>query len=222
LKISADRLIAARWGDSDQVEPGDMVWAVGSPFGLDNTVTFGIVSAKGRQTDAGNLFQDFLQTDAAVNPGNSGGPLINARGEIVGINTAIVGDSYQGVSFSIPSAIAMNVYEQIKEYGRISRGYLGVHMIELTPERARRLELGDADEITGVVVDGVEPESPAGLAGIRPTDVITAWNGLPVVDSFSLGRMVAATEIGSTATVSLIRRGEPLTLEVVVQERPDL
>ena len=218
VKINADGLLAAPWGDSNEVQTGDLVWAVGSPFGLDNTVTFGIVSAKGRKRVTNSLFQDFLQTDAAVNPGNSGGPLINVRGEIVGINTAIVGDSYQGVSFSIPSQIARDVYERIKEYGRISRGYLGVVMAEVNQQVVDTLGL---ENDLGVRVESVERGSPADRAGVRRNDVIIAWNGEASIDSFTLGRMIAATQIGSQAELTVIRAGRELTLRVTVGERPE-
>ncbi|MEX0936433.1 MAG: trypsin-like peptidase domain-containing protein [Pirellulales bacterium] len=217
LKIGGDNLIAARWGESSEVDTGDLVWAVGSPFGLDRTVTFGIVSATGRRNLLASPYQDFLQTDAAVNPGNSGGPLVNSKGEVVGINTAIVGRAYQGISFAIPSSIAQNTYKELREKGRIARGWLGVWMAELTPELAQQLGVGD---LTGVVVQRVEPRTPADEAGIEAGDIIVEWNGQEIDDPTTLSRLVAATDIGSEATVALIRKGERIELEVEVAERP--
>ncbi|MBI2477577.1 MAG: trypsin-like peptidase domain-containing protein [Planctomycetia bacterium] len=135
LKIDATDLEAVEWGDSDQLDVGALVWAVGSPFGLQHSITFGILSAKNRTT--GTAWQDFLQTDAAVNPGNSGGPLVDASGRIVGINTAIVGDSYQGISFAIPSNVARQVYEKLRSNGHVERGWLGAQLGDVTDEVAR-------------------------------------------------------------------------------------
>ena len=144
LKIDAPDLIAAEWGNSDKLEVGDLVWAVGSPFGLDHTVTFGIVSAKERRTMTGiqaNPFQEFLQTDVAINPGNSGGPLVDLDGKVVGINTAIVGQVYQGVSLAIPSQLARETYQKLRTDGWIERGYLGVEPREVNAPLRRRLDL---------------------------------------------------------------------------------
>jgi len=143
LKINSPDLIAMPWGDSDQLEVGDLVWAVGSPFGLDRSVTFGIVSAKNRRGVTASPYQSFLQSDAAVNPGNSGGPLVNIRGEVVGINTAIVGESYQGISFAIPATTAEEVYQRIKSTGKVARGWLGVALQEVDEEIAREAGLDE-------------------------------------------------------------------------------
>ena len=133
LKVAADGLLAAEWGDSNDLEVGALVWAVGSPFGLQRSITFGILSAKNRAGVAGTVYQDFLQTDAAVNPGNSGGPLVDARGRVVGINTAIVGEAYQGISFAIPSSVARGVYERLKTTGRVERaGWVSVSRMSRT------------------------------------------------------------------------------------------
>ena len=134
LKVDADELIPIEWGDSDRCRVGSPVWAVGSPFGLDQTVTFGILSGKHRMVEDSTHYQDFMQSDVAVNPGNSGGPLVDARGSLVGINTAIVGESYQGVSFAVPSNVAKQVYERLKEIGRVDRGWLGVRLSEVEDE----------------------------------------------------------------------------------------
>lgn len=218
LKINASGLIAAPWGDSEELEVGDWVLAVGNPFGLDRSVTAGIVSAKGRRGIVpGSPYQDFLQTDAAVNPGNSGGPLANMRGEIVGINTAILGSTYQGVSFAIPSEIAREVYEQLRKDGKLVRGWLGVSLQTLTPRLAEELEL---DVSAGAVVTGVLVGTPAQQAGIEVGDVIVQWDGLDVRDSNDLSLAVAKTPVGQTVEVKLYRKGEAKTVEVTVAERP--
>lgn len=219
LRIDAADLSAAPWGDSEELEVGDWVLAVGNPYGLDRTVTSGIVSAKQRGgLDSDNIYQTFLQTDAAVNPGNSGGPLVNIRGELVGITTAIVGDAYQGISFAIPTEIVRKVYDRLKEHGKVARGWLGVQLQELTPELARKYGL---KEPRGVLVAGVLPNSPAGQAGLQAGDVIISWNGQKVTDSASLPLQVAATDVGVKAKVGVIRNGSEVVLEVTLGERPD-
>src|SRR5690606_6488902 len=137
IRVDAGNLIAADWGDSDRTDVGALVWAVGSPFGLERTITSGILSAKHRAGLAGTPYQDFLQTDAAVNPGNSGGPLVNAQGNVVGVNTAIVGDAYQGISFAVPSNVAREVYERLRGDGEVRRGWLGVALDSITEDRAK-------------------------------------------------------------------------------------
>lgn len=222
LKVDADDLIAIPWGDSDVLEPGDMVWAVGSPFGLERSVTFGIVSAKGRN-GAASQFQEFLQTDAAVNPGNSGGPLVNIKGQVIGVNTAIFGQSYRGISFAIPSAKAKSVYERIREDGKVARGWLGIVMRDITPQMALEMDLAEAGGVLirsgrGGIPD-VIPGSPADRGGIQRGDIIVGWNSQPVRNTAALSQLVADTEIGSHAKVELIRAGRHLTLDVVVAER---
>lgn len=217
LKVNADHLIANPWGNSDALEVGDLIWAVGSPFGLDRSVTFGIVSAKGRRGVTNSRYQEFLQTDAAVNPGNSGGPLVNIRGEIVGINTAIVGPSYQGISFAIPSAIAKDIFEKIQSGGRVARGWLGVALRPLTAEQVKELGLPAKQ---GVVVEQVVEGSPAQKSGIQPGDIILEWNGKAVEDATSLSWMVANTKVAAEATVRLRRGDRDLALKVTVDELP--
>lgn len=217
LKISAGKLMAAPWGDSAQLKVGDEVLAVGSPFGLARTVTAGIVSAKDRPTVTKAGFQEFLQTDAAVNPGNSGGPLLNLKGEVVGINTAIYGETFKGISFAIPSNLAREVYEKLVAGRQIERGWLGVAMRDLTEEDARELGL---DEVRGVLVHQVVPDSPAAEAGISALDVIVQWNDQEIGSQFELSRAVARTEIGSEATVTLIRDGRRVERTVTVGRRP--
>jgi serine protease Do len=219
LKISASGLIAAPFGNSDALEVGDPVLAVGNPFGLARTVTSGIVSAKGRRAVIENVnYQDFLQTDAAVNPGNSGGPLVNMIGEVVGINTAIVGPTYQGISFAIPSSLAKGVYEKLKSTGKVARGWLGVATQELTPDLAEKLGV---ESTHGAVVNGVVGGSPAAEAGIKLGDVIVAWNDKPIDDPGELGLAVASTPIGSKATVKVIRNGKEQSFTMTVGERPE-
>ena len=215
LKIEADRLISAEWRDGEEPEVGAMVWAVGSPFGLQRSVTFGILSAKHRAGVAGKVHQDFLQTDAAVNPGNSGGPLVDAKGQIVGINTAIVGETYQGIGFAIPAGVARQIYEQLRGTGRVARGYLGVRMDEVTEATAERL---GADDHRGALVVVVMDPSPASQAGIEPDDIILSWNGEQVTSPSSLSRYVAATGVGSEATVGVLRQGQRVELTVTVGE----
>jgi S1-C subfamily serine protease len=220
LKIDADKLTPAVWGDSDAMEVGALVWAVGSPFGLERSITSGILSAKHRAGMAGSLHQDFLQSDAAVNPGNSGGPLVDNHGRVIGINTAIVGDAYQGISFSIPSNVAREVFERIKADGMVRRGWLGVQLAEMTEEQATELGLA---KVTGVYIVGLfqQPDgSPAQRAGILGGDVILRWNDREVSRPADLSRLVARTEIGSTAKVVVLRNKQELPLEVIVGERP--
>jgi serine protease Do len=222
LKISADQLVPANWGDSEAVEPGALVWAVGSPFGLERTITSGILSAKHRAGLAGSPNQDFLQTDAAVNPGNSGGPLVDANGKVIGINTAIVGEAYQGISFAIPSNVARNIYNEIKDKGGVSRGWLGVQLDSMTEELARQAGLV---EPAGVYIAGIylhDDKSPAATAGIQPGDVLLKWNGVKVDSPGELRKHVEKTAIGSKANVLILRSGQEETLEVVVGRRPPL
>ena len=223
LKIEADNLTPARWGDSEQAEAGALVWAVGSPFGLERSITSGILSAKHRAGLAGTPYQDFLQTDAAVNPGNSGGPLVNIDGRVIGINTAIVGDAYQGISFAIPSNVARDVYQRIKDEGQVRRGWLGVRLDLMTDDRARDLGMSTKNGV--YVVDVVQQNgggSPAAKAGLQPGDVVLRWNDVPVSSPAVLSTAVAQTEVGSTAKVVIYRGGQELTLEVQVGLRPPL
>lgn len=217
LKVEADGLVAVPWGDSSELEPGDLVWAVGSPFGLQHSVTFGIVSAKGRRGVTASPHQSFLQSDVALNPGNSGGPLVDARGEVVGINTAIVGQSYRGISFAIPSVLARDVVDRLRAQGKVARGWLGVSLDDVSAEAARKLGLPVAG---GALIRGVVRESPAERAGLQPGDIILKWNGETFEDRAELSRMVAATEIGSKATITVFRQGQQIELEVRIDERP--
>jgi S1-C subfamily serine protease len=218
LKIDAENLIAAPWGDSDDLKVGDWVLAVGNPFGLDRTVTAGIVSAKGRRGIVdGSLFQDFLQTDAAVNPGNSGGPLANLKGEIIGINTAIVGQSFQGISFAIPSQMAREVYEKLRKSGRVERAWLGAALQDLTPELATQLSVNASH---GVVVTAVIDGGPADKAGILPGDVVIALEKEDVHNATELAIQVAGSKIGSSVTLKLLRGAEEVQVSVKLEPRP--
>lgn len=218
LKIPSKGLMAVPWGDSDQLEVGDTVLAIGNPYGLTRTVTAGIVSAKERraQSQAGG-FQEFLQTDAAMNPGNSGGPLVNLRGEIVGINSAIYGEAYRGISFAIPSRVARNVYEQIRKDGQTRHGWLGVQMGDVDESLAKSHGMEDS---RGALVLSVLPGSPAELAGIQPGDIILTWDGKPLEDSAALGVAVARTPVGSDVAIELRRGREEKKLTVRVGQRP--
>jgi serine protease Do len=230
LKIDLPNLIAAEWGDSDDLQVGDLVWALGSPFGLEHSFTFGIVSAKSRRSGSSisrNLYQEYLQTDAAVNPGNSGGPLINIEGKVIGINAAIFGPSYQGISFAIPSAVAKAQYDVLKIKGWVERAYLGIKPVAVPQNVQERLglEIGQ-----GVYVDHVEPRAPAERAGIHMGDVILQWNDFIATDPTLLSRAIAATKVGSKAKVRLVRaegedeaESKPSELEfsVEVERHPD-
>lgn len=217
LKVDATKLVAAEWGDSDQIEVGALVWALGSPFGLEHSITAGILSGKNRYAMSGQAQYEFLQTDAAVNPGNSGGPLVDARGRVIGINTAIPGDAFQGISFAIPSNVARDVYEQLRAKGRVQRGWLGVSLGDVEPATAKQIEFsGDH----GAWIANVIPDSPAAAAGLRPGDIVLRWDGQEIQNAAMLIRLVARTKIGATADVVIWRGGQELTLKVQVGERP--
>jgi serine protease Do len=219
LRMRADQLTAATWGDSRELEVGDWVLAVGNPYGLDRTVTCGIVSATQRRGFGHGIYQNFLQTDAAVNPGNSGGPLLNIRGELIGITTAIVGEAYQGISFAIPSEVAQDVYNRLKEGGKVARGWLGVELApDVSPEVAEKLQLKGKK---GALVADVRPGSPAQKAGLEPGDLITDWNGQKVPSRMELPILVASTQPGTTVKVKIMREGMERELSVQVTERPE-
>lgn len=220
LKIHADRLIPAEWGDSEGIEVGSLVWAVGSPFGFEHSLTSGIISAKHRGGLAGTPHQDFLQTDVPVNPGNSGGPLVDEWGRVVGINTAIVGEVYQGVSFAIPSHIARSVFEQLRQEGKVKRGWLGVQMDEVSDSLAEQLKLDKPYGALVVQVVEIEGHSPAREAGIQEGDVIVAWNDQEVTSPATLSQLVAGTLVGTTARVRVRRGTEWLDLPVRVGQHP--
>jgi S1-C subfamily serine protease len=222
LKIRADKLIPARWGDSELLEVGSIVWAIGTPYELEQTVTSGVVSGKNRYEREGDIErvqQELIQTDAAVNPGNSGGPLINTEGLVVGINTSIYGDKFQGISFAVPSQIARYVAEQLIANGAVRRGFLGFVPQAVSSAQAAVLSLPDFD---GAHIREVTPNSPADLAGLRVDDVIRRWNDVKVQDHRDVFRLVATTPPNSKARVEIIRDGQPLNLEVVTGDRDEL
>ena len=220
LKIDAPDLTPARFGDSEALEVGEWVLAAGSPFGFANSITAGIVSAKGRGGLGGDersrIFQEFIQTDAAINPGNSGGPLVDLLGNVVGINTAIASrtGSNAGLGFAIPGDIAQRVLEQIIDAGRVNRGWLGVEINELPPERARELGI-EGGIVLGPVVEG----SPADKAGLREGDVITSFAGRATTTPARLRNAIALTGPNTRAFVEYLRRGEPRQAEVTVIDR---
>ncbi len=208
LTIDADDLPVATWGDSDQVEAGEMVWAIGNPFGLDRTITYGIVSAVGRRGVLESPYQEFLQTDAAINPGNSGGPLVDVHGRVMGITTAIVGKDYSGIGFAIPSNTARKVCREILQDGYVERGYLGMALTSSPPA------------VTGVLVAAVEPQSPAALAGIRPGDLVVSFDGAPVAEPAGLVLQLTRTPIGEKIPLGVVRDGTEQTVVVQVGRRP--
>jgi len=212
----AKELSPLKMGDSEKLEVGSWVLAVGSPFGLEQTVTAGIVSAKGRFIGAGP-YDDFIQTDASINPGNSGGPLLNMNGEVIGINTAIVAQG-QGIGFAIPVNLAQNIIAQLKERGSVTRGWMGVGIQDLTPELAQYYGLKDQK---GVLVTQVFPGDPADKAGIQAKDVIVAVDGKPVGTGRELSSAVAAMAVGREVPVKILREGKERVLKVQLSERKE-
>lgn len=218
LKIDGDRLQPAKWGRSTSLEVGDWVLAIGSPFGLDQTVTAGIISATGRANVGITEYEDFIQTDAAINPGNSGGPLVNLQGEVIGINTAIASRNggSMGVGFAIPSAMATSVMDKLIEYGAVRRGYLGVMIQDLDSDLAA--SFGYDGE--GVLIGDVVEDGPADEAGLQRGDIVTRFEGNSLTDANQLRNLVAATAVGSKATLKIFRDGETRTVRVTIGELP--
>ena len=215
LKIECNSLLPASWGDSDALDVGSIVWAFGNPYQLKQTVTSGIISGKDRPGDL-NAKQALLQTDAAINKGNSGGPLVDSRGHVIGINTAILGETFQGIGFAVPSSTARYVVEQLKTNGKVTRGFLGVTPVEVSNSDARRLALPD---LNGAKLVHVMADSPAALAGFQSADVIREWNGIPIQDYKTLFRLAEMTPPDSTVSVTLIRGGRELETKVRVGNR---
>ena len=201
------------FGDSENLEVGEWVLAIGNPFGLGHTVTAGIVSAKGRTIGAGP-YDDFIQTDASINPGNSGGPLFNMRGEVIGINTAIM-RSGQGIGFAIPINMAKNVLSQLYDKGNVTRGWLGVAIQSISPEMLNAFKLDDA---SGALVSGIVTDAPADNAGLQQGDVIVGFHGSEVEDSSTLPGLVAVVAPGTTVDVEIIRDGQRMTIPVTLGE----
>ena len=264
LKINADEILPISWGDSDCIEVGSPVWAVGSPFGLTGTITFGILSSKhrldltgtsyddsfrnplsrGDRKKAQPRYSDLMQSDVAVNPGNSGGPLVNGKGEMIGVNTAIIGESYRGVSFAIPSNLAKAVVKQIIETGRMQRGWVGVTLVKASDKNRSKQslsakqtssgdsEISDLDEPTevlgqakfpsrGAVVQSVLEGSPAAIAGLQVGDTVLTFNGMTVKGVEDLIFEIGKTPVGQSIELNIDRQGESMQISVTIGQRPD-
>jgi serine protease Do len=222
IKIQADDLPVAKFGDSDSCEVGQWVLAVGNPFGLENTVTAGIISAKGRGSMGLSYYGNFIQTDAAINPGNSGGPLVNLNGEVIGVNNAITTQTggAMGIGFAIPANMAESVLGSILENGRIVRGWIGVTMVPLSPERAD--QLGYTGEAEGVLVTELWDDGPADEAGLRVDDVITMIDGKPIRNTNQLQNLVARSDPGDKIELGIFRDGRRRDVNITLRERPPL
>ncbi|MEO8047502.1 MAG: DegQ family serine endoprotease [Nitrospirota bacterium] len=218
VKIDGQNLPMVAWGDASTLQVGEYVLAVGNPFGLNSTVTLGIVSALGRGRMGITQYEDFIQTDAAINPGNSGGALVNTRGELVGINTAIFSQTggYQGVGFAVPTSMSKPIYESLVKDGKVVRGYLGVGIQDLTQDLAKSFGLTNTK---GALVSDVKEDSPAGRAGLKQGDIITAYQKSPVEDAVGLQRLVTRTAVGTNVTVTVIRDGHEKNLTVTIREQ---
>jgi serine protease DegQ len=219
LRVNAENLPAITFGSSDALRVGDVVLAIGNPFGVGQTVTGGIVSALGRTGLGINTFENFIQTDAAINPGNSGGALVDAGGNLVGINTAIFSRSggSMGIGFAIPVSTAKMVLEQIVKNGAVTRGWIGVEVQEITPAAAESFKLGDT---RGALIAGVLRGGPADKAGVRPGDVLFEIQGKPVPDPATMLNIVAALAPGDTARMKLKRKGNDVDASITVGRRP--
>ena len=219
IKIDATDLPTLKWADSGQLQVGELVLAVGNPFGLNQTVTMGIISAVGRANMGIVDYEDFIQTDAAINPGNSGGALVNLKGELIGINTAIFSRSggYMGIGFAIPSNMVRNVMNSLVKHGKVVRGWLGVSIQELTPDLAKEFGVTDAQ---GALVADVLEDSPAAKAKLQRGDVIVTFNGVPVKDPSHLRSMVAETQPDTTSTLTVLRDKDKKEFKVAITELP--
>jgi Do/DeqQ family serine protease len=219
LKIDGDRLTALKLGNSDKLEVGDFVVAIGNPFGLGQTVTSGIVSALGRGGLSADSYEDFIQTDASINPGNSGGALINMKGELIGVNSAILAPSggNVGIGFAVPINMAKSVVDQLLRYGSIQRGRLGVSIQDLTPDLAESLHIPRA---AGAVVASVEPGSPAAKAGLKSGDVIVAADHHAMQNASALRNYIGLLRVGTTVDLTVLRGGERMDVSAKVAPAP--
>jgi serine protease Do len=220
VKIDGKDLPYVPWGDSTKLRVGDYVLAVGNPFGLNSTVTLGIVSALGRGKMGITQYEDFIQTDAAINPGNSGGALVNTKGELVGINTAIFSRSggNEGVGFAVPTSLGRPIFDSLTKTGKVVRGWLGIGIQDVTQDLAKSFEL---KESKGALVSEVKEDSPAEQGGLKSGDVIIAYQGTPVPDGMTLQRLVAKTTVGTKASVKVARDGREKEITITVGELPD-
>jgi Do/DeqQ family serine protease len=210
-------LRVAALGNSDTLRVGEWAIAIGNPFGLDQTVTVGVVSAVGRADVGIATYENFIQTDASINPGNSGGPLVNLRGEVIGINTAIVATG-QGIGFAIPANMVKRVTAQLIDRGKVTRGWIGVSLQPMSKELAQALGVPDSK---GAVVSRVHPGSPAETAGLAPNDVVTSFDGVAVEDYHHLQRLSSDAEVGRTVKLDYVRKGQKKTAQLKIAESPD-
>ena len=219
IKIDASNLPVLPWGDASQLQVGEMVLAIGNPFGLSQTVTMGIISAVGRANVGIVDYEDFIQTDAAINPGNSGGALVNLKGELIGINTAIFSQSggYMGIGFAIPSNMAKSIMQNLIKHGKVIRGWIGVSIQEVTPDLAK--EFGTT-ETSGALVADVMDDSPASNAKLERGDIITAYNGTAIRDTGHLRSLVAETAPGTTVTIAILREKKTQEFKITIGELP--
>ncbi|HXV68865.1 MAG TPA: DegQ family serine endoprotease [Nitrospira sp.] len=220
VKIDGENLPTVAWGDAAKLQVGEYVLAVGNPFGLNSTVTLGIVSALGRGRMGITQYEDFIQTDAAINPGNSGGALVNTKGELVGINTAIFSQTggYQGVGFAVPATMGKPVFESLIKNGKVIRGHLGVGIQDLTQDLAKSFGI---TSVKGALVGEVKEDSPAARAGLKQGDVIISYQGADVEDAVALQRMVSRTTVGTRVMIRVIRDAHESELTVVIGEQPE-
>ena len=219
LKVELKNLPAVTFGRVDQVNVGDVVLAIGNPFGVGQTVTLGIVSALGRSHLGINTFENFIQTDAAINPGNSGGALVDANGNLIGVNTAIYSRSggSMGIGFAIPVSLARQVMEEIIATGSVTRGWIGVEVQDITPDLAESFKLKNSK---GVLIAGVVKAGPADRAGVKPGDILMEVEGKPVPDSSAMLNLVAAAQPGKVATLKVMRNGAAMAVKLTVGKRP--
>ncbi len=219
LKIKADHLSTLRLADSAKVEVGDIALALGNPFGLGRTVTMGIVSATGRGGLGIEDYEDFIQTDASINPGNSGGALVNVRGELIGVNTAILSPSggNLGIGFAVPSNMVRSVLDQIVKTGKVTRGYLGVSVQDITPELSKAMNIGQTH---GALIGDVDPNGPAARSGLQPGDVIVEANGKDIEDNRSLRLMVSGMAPGTQLNMRVVRSGQSRSVTMTLGELP--